>query len=272
MDTVTPASGSPSRRTLIVGALGGFVAWAASAIGRPSRLQATNGDAITVGGTLTGTSATWLTNTNSGGDAFHAYALGSGTAVFGISGTSIGVKGQSGSTTGVYGVSGAEYGVRGHSDSGYGVFGDTSTGTGVVGSSTANAGVYGVSASSGFAAVIGRSDGNGTAVEGYSGTGPAPAGPAKTGVYGYAVQDSSSKGVWGRTTSGHAIHGTATSGFAGYFAGKVYTSSFHEMSEISAPSAPGANKGRIFMRDAGGKTQLCVRLNIGAIQVLSTQP
>ena len=95
----------------------------------------------------------------------------------------------------------------------------------------------------------------------------------KTGVYGYAAQDSSSRGVVGKTNTGHAIHGIASTGFAGYFVGKVYTTKFHEMHEISVPSAPAANKGRLFMRDNGsGKTQLFVRFNTGAIQVLATQP
>ena len=45
------------------------------------------------------------------------------------------------------------------------------------------------------------------------------------------------------------------------------------MTEITAPSAPGANKARLFLKDNGsGKTQLCVRFNTGVIQVLATQP
>ena len=94
---------------------------------------------------------------------------------------------------------------------------------------------------------------------------------AKTGVYGYAAQDSSARGVIGETTSGHGLHGIATTGYAGYFAGKVYVSTFQEMPEISTPSAPGLNKARLFVRDNGGKTQLCVRFNSGAIRVLATQ-
>ncbi len=38
-------------------------------------------------------------------------------------------------------------------------------------------------------------------------------------------------------------------------------------------AAPAANKGAVFMKDNGsGKTQLCVRFNTGAVQVLATQP
>lgn len=43
--------------------------------------------------------------------------------------------------------------------------------------------------------------------------------------------------------------------------------------EIGTPAAPGTNRGRLFTRDNGaGKTQLCIRFNTGAVQVLATQP
>jgi len=47
-----------------------------------------------------------------------------------------------------------------------------------------------------------------------------------------------------------------------------------EMSELGAdPSAPSANYGRIYFKDnGGGKTQLCVRFNTGAVQVIATEP
>jgi hypothetical protein len=39
------------------------------------------------------------------------------------------------------------------------------------------------------------------------------------------------------------------------------------------PSAPAANRARVYSRDNGsGKTQLCVRFNTGAVQVLATEP
>lgn len=45
-----------------------------------------------------------------------------------------------------------------------------------------------------------------------------------------------------------------------------------ELSEISDPAAPGTNLGRLFLRDNGsGKSQLCIRMNTGAIIVLGTQ-
>jgi len=45
------------------------------------------------------------------------------------------------------------------------------------------------------------------------------------------------------------------------------------MTEIAAPAAPGANKARLFLRVSGtGKTQLCVRFQSGAVQVIKSEP
>jgi hypothetical protein len=54
----------------------------------------------------------------------------------------------------------------------------------------------------------------------------------------------------------------------------VWTSSgYAEMMEAGAePPAPAADRARLFLRDQGGKTQLCVRFATGAVQVLATQP
>jgi hypothetical protein len=93
------------------------------------------------------------------------------------------------------------------------------------------------------------------------------------GVYGTTSGGgANSRGVVGRTANGHGIPGIATTGFGGYFAGKVYTTKFYELAEMSAPPAPGANKARPFLRDNGsGKTQLCVRFPPGAVQVVKTE-
>lgn len=41
----------------------------------------------------------------------------------------------------------------------------------------------------------------------------------------------------------------------------------------SDPAAPATNTARLYLRDNGsGKTQLCIRFNTGAVQVLATQP
>jgi hypothetical protein len=115
-----------------------------------------------------------------------------------------------------------------------------------------------------------------TGVLGYSSTdifeGDFPAAKPKTGVFGFAKQDSSSRGVWGESPAGIGIYGRTTTGFAGYFQGKVFTSSFHEMIEITTPAAPGANRARLFVRDNGaGKTQLCVRFATGSVKLLAQE-
>lgn len=60
---------------------------------------------------------------------------------------------------------------------------------------------------------------------------------------------------------------TATRWKQGFFSGYL------EMSEIAAPTAPGADKGRLYLVDNGsGKTQLAIIFSSGAAQVIATQP
>ena len=152
------------------------------------------------------------------------------------------------------------------------LWGDVPSGTGILGSSANGAGVGAIGGSSTRGALEGRSNGNATGVFGFSGSGNGPAVRAKTGVYGYAAQDSSALGVTGETTAGHGVHGIATTGYAGYFAGKVYTTKWYEMTEVTVPAAPSANRARLFVKVNGsGLTQLCVRFNTGTIKVLATQ-
>jgi len=231
--SLSVASTSSSRRALLAGALGGIGAWAASAIGRARPVRA-EGEIIHVGQELaTATSLTRLTNAANDANVFEASSTGDGVAIRGISTSSFGVWGSSNESYGVFGFS--------HSAS--------------------------------QPASVGWSADDVTGVQGYSGLGSLPMARAKTGVFGYAAQDSTSKGVWGESPAGHAVQGTSASGYAGYFVGKVYTSKFHELTEIAAPGAPGANKGRLFLRDNGsGKTQLCIRFNTGGVVVIATQP
>ena len=64
--------------------------------------------------------------------------------------------------------------------------------------------------------IAGASSGDGTGVVGWSTSTTPPAvpaaGPPKTGVYGEATQDSSARGVFGKTTIGQGVRGEATSG------------------------------------------------------------
>jgi hypothetical protein len=59
---------------------------------------------------------------------------------------------------------------------------------------------------------VGQSIGNNTGVFGFSGSAGLPATPVKTGVYGYAVQDEASRGVWGRSNAGRGVYGQASTG------------------------------------------------------------
>jgi hypothetical protein len=158
------------------------------------------------------------------------------------SGTGIGLDGWGVSGFGVRGVSNADAGVYGLS------YGDNST-----------AGVWGNSLGAVPGVGVRGSTASSTAVYGFCGTGSIPLPPNNVGVYG-------------RSSAGHGVHGKTDSGFAGYFEGKVYTSKFVEMPEVTAPAAPGGNKARLFVRDDGsGHTQLCVRFNTGGVKVLATQ-
>jgi hypothetical protein len=47
---------------------------------------------------------------------------------------------------------------------------------------------------------------------------------------------------------------------------------FVEVNEQTSDAAATSNAARLFARDSGGKTQLCVRFGTGAVQVLSTEP
>lgn len=52
------------------------------------------------------------------------------------------------------------------------------------------------------------------------------------------------------------------------------TDDFWESNELETdPDAPAAGYGRLYFRDNGsGKTQLVVRFNTGAVQVIATEP
>jgi hypothetical protein len=283
--TLQPDTKSPSRRALLAGALGGIGAWTASAIGRAHPVRA-EGEVIHVGDEFsTATSPTRLSNTATAANVFEASSTAGGVGVYGSSNSASGVWGTSSSWWGVFGSSDSGAGVRAQAVSGTGVYGISTSGDGVYGQSPASNGVHGfssgsigvrgVSNASNQPATVGWARGNSTGILGYSNNGPGdlPTARIKTGVYGYAAQDSTARGVWGESPAGHGIHGKSASGYAGYFAGKVYVSKFQEMPEISTPSAPAANKARLFVRDNGsGKTQFCVRFPTGAVQVIKTEP
>jgi hypothetical protein len=298
--THQPETKSPSRRVLLAGALGGIGAWAASAIGRASPVRAVNGapgDFIHVGDTYSGVSVQttlgnqatndvvlWVASNTGGG-------FGGGEALVGFSDHGTGVKGWAPGGTGVRGISSGSWGIHGSSDFDAGVYGSSGTigvsgvgdETGVHGESTSGIGVeaqsfsgIGLSArssASNKAASVSDSWGNSTGVMGLSTGGTVgPTAKAKTGVFGYAIQDATATGVRGESTIGVGIRGKATTGYAGFFDGRVFTTRYYELAEITTPNAPAANQARLFVRDSGGKTQLCVRFHTGAVRVLTTEP
>jgi hypothetical protein len=184
-------------------------------------------------------------------DVFQAISNGGGVGVYGTSNSSDGVLGTSNSSVGVYGLSNSSVGA-------YGISGS-------------HIGVYGLSSATNQPASFGGSQGNSTGVQGYSGTLDSPAAKAKTGVYGYAAQDNFSRGVTGESPAGIGVYGISSSGYGGYFAGKVYTTKWYEMTEITTPTAPSANRARLFLKDDGlGHTQLCIKFANGIVKVLAT--
>ena len=190
IDTVTPRT----RRAILGAALGGVAAAVAGALGRPQAAEATDNQALLLGvNSQTSTKVTGITSTSS---IALAAETTSGTAIYGRATLGGAFYGESASVGGAtttsvnFADSGRAPGVDGTSFAvgGIGVFGNAyGSGSGVVGRSTSN---------SHEAITI----------------------PAKTGVYGYAIQDGGSRGVFGQTTSGQGVRGEATTG-VGVYAG-----------------------------------------------------
>ena len=247
-----PESNAPSRRALLAGVIGGVGAWAMSAVGRANPVRAGVDGDVVLGAANTTTTETTITNTSGGSFALKGIASGSGV--------------------GVYGQSASGVGVNGYADSGWAVYAFASSGRGIYSHCGTGVGVYADNNAAGEAASVGWNKADGTGVLGYSSaTGSLPVGKPKTGVFGYAAQDSSSRGVWGESPAGIGLYGRTTTGYAGYFHGKVFTDSFHELSEMATPAAPGANRARLFVRDVGGKTQLCVRFATGSVKLIAQE-
>jgi hypothetical protein len=96
------------------------------------------------------------------------------------------------------------------------------------------------------------------------------------GVYGVS-SDPTGYGVRAQSAAregGTGIYAEAfgPTGVAGYFMGRVFATLSYELQESPDLGAPDANQARLFARDSGGKTQLCVRFPTGAVQVIATEP
>lgn len=91
-----------------------------------------------------------------------------------------------------------------------------------------------------------------------------------TGVVGVAIQGT---GVIGNSSNGVGVYGISSTSYAAKFVGRVHTTEYQDISEMTTPAAPPANMARLFVRDNGsGKTELCVRFPTGAEQVIATEP
>lgn len=184
-----------SRRALLAGLAGGLAAGVAGALGRASPALAVDGD-VHLNVSNDSTALTTIHNTATRGSAFYGQATGTGDGV-------------SGSTDSGFGVSGS-------SAEGFGVFASSLSGTALYAISDLGYGLQASGGSETTPAALGWSTGSNTGLQGVSGAGFLPISPAKTGVYGYAVQDSSARGVTGETTVGRGVQGIATSGVGLY--------------------------------------------------------
>jgi hypothetical protein len=249
------ATSPQSRRALLASALGAAAALGAQALGRPAPVRANDPNDVVLGSYFNDeTTTTKIRNSMNTATAFWGSNEAGGIGVFGTG--SAGGHGVAGSTA-------TGDGVNGYSASGRGVFGNSGSGVGVSGNSTSSDGVVGSSASGGHSGVWGHSTAGGYGVSGST------SGSAAAGVWG--SNSGTGTGVRGTAVSGRGIHGKSSSGYAGYFEGKVFSTKFYELKEISNPVAPSANRARLFARDNGsGLTQLCVRFSNGAVRVLAT--
>jgi len=193
-----------SRRAILFGAIGGAAAFAAGGLGRAAPVSAADGNPIVIGSPNTASSTTFLTNSTTVNAVFQAVHTGAATALGGVSSSGTGMSGSS--TTGI--------GVHGLSDSTIGVRGFCPTGRGVAGTSSEGIGVYGESGSTTKAAIVAISYENSTGLVASSGDGSIPAAKPKTAVYAEALQDSTSRGVWGFSPAGLGVYGESSSGRA----------------------------------------------------------
>ena len=253
-----------SRRALLAAGLSGLAALGAQAFGRPLSARATHGD-VHLGGTLAdnaATSPTQIQNSTAGQVVLYARASAGGTALQGDNlGTSgRGVFGFSSAASGsiTHGVYGQSYSLQGRGVEGnasaatgttYGVVGSTSSdeGTGVFGQG--GIGVQGFNNHASKPALVGHAYQNTTGVLGYSGSSTVPAAQLKTGVYGHAIQDSGSRGVWGRANAGRGVYGQATSGKGVYGTASSGTAAYFKGGDGTGKALNA--QGRVFFRTAG---------------------
>jgi hypothetical protein len=115
--------------------------------------------------------------------------------------------------------------------------------------------------------VIGASTGGGIGVAGFTTDLGAFGG---IGVYGRAV---SGYGVTGMSETGSGVRGESSDGYAVDAIGQVRVTRNLDILEMAVPGglAPLSNVARLFVRDNGGKTELCVLFATGSLQVIKAE-
>jgi hypothetical protein len=267
VDTSTPHS----RRAILLAAVGGAVAAAATAVGRASPGDAADGDTLQVGGTYTATTTTEIDATGSIAFAGHSDSrIGvrgsshSGIAVYGqsLAAHRPAIAGHSANNTGVQGYSGpgdvlaaapAKVGIFGFADQdakAIGVYGQSYSGNGVVGSSNnmATSGVWGNNTNGGYG-VSGSTTGGtsgGVGVWGSHDGGPEGVGVQGTTPHGTAVYGYSGQAVFvPDAPSDTAVYGRADHGRGGVFRGAVAQLRLVPATATSHPSSGSA--GDVFL-------------------------
>ena len=206
---------SRSRRELLAGAAGALGIVAIEALAKMTPAEAANGDAVTVGGTFTGTTGTQITNSTDSQATFYGLETGAnGIGIRGVaSGTSgSGVEGQGVSTGGI-GVRalGISTGTYSTSTSAEGIYAQSGSTTSAYPGTTRN-GVHGVTDSASDAGVWGEALGGGWGVAGVTNS----TGTTNSGVWG--ANEGTGPGVRGSsgtTGAGSGIGVLAEAGAAG---------------------------------------------------------
>jgi len=253
---------SRTRRSLLAGALGGLGTWLLSASARVAPADASAGSSLIIGSeTNDAGSANTQLFTHSDVVAFKLLQNGPGTALMGYatptSGATRGVYGRTDSANG-FGIQARNAGATEGSGAAIQAIGNANAGLEATCDNGNRAAVHGIHEGSGGSAVVGESA-NGTGVYGSGGS---------IGAWGYSA---AGKGVYGSSETGTGVYGYSTSGYAGRFEGRVRIASYVDVPETFTPLNPPANTARLFVRDNGGKTQLCIVFPSGSEQIIKTE-
>lgn len=266
-----------SRRSLLAAAAGGLAALVVGALDRPVATRAAAGDPLILGqANDAGTSQTILSNAGLGA----AFTLKSTNQAGGASGI-FGWSSSAGpnATRGVYGKADGEnsYGIYGRqagpTGSGAAIYAEGNSHHGLDASTTFGQtyAVRGINASPLGAGTAIYGEVTTTALGISAGVRGANEGTGPGGIGVYGTHKGSGDGVVGDSSFGRGVVGVGDS-YGVYSVGPLGGTSFIELPEISAPSNPAADQARLFVRDFGGKTQICALFAGGSIVVMAIEP